>query len=511
MVSIIIPVFNKKDTLVWCLNSILNNNYQDKEIIVVDDGSTDDSTEILKRYVKRGIRLIELSKTQGVAFVCNLALSKARGDIIIRTDADTVLPTDWIRRLTDYFQDPEVVAVGGATYGCLNPQSRISRICSQIVKLEETILKRPFIFGRLPGANRAIRRYFLEKIGGFSEENQGCEDRDLFFRLKKLGRIIFDPNIVVKTEFPSTLTKLWQRKFSWGEAEARYSKWLPSFRLYFSFFIVILSIGLILSNLIFFMVNLKLALILLYILIIGYSTFLFITYKISHKDEIKFLDIIYTPLVLFFSETAFFCGAMQEELKFNLFIKRLYDFCFSLFCMIVSLPLWFLISLAIYLEDGRPIFFSDSRVGKNRRVYRHLKFRSMIKNAEEKSGPIWSRQDDGRVTKIGMVLRATALDELPQLINILKGDMSFVGPRPERPYFVERFIKEVPNYEKRFSVKPGLTGMAQVYGEHDTPPEDKLRLDLEYIKNAHLLLELKIICFSFLVTFKAGWERFRER
>ncbi len=154
-----------------------------------------------------------------------------------------------------------------------------------------------------------------------------------------------------------------------------------------------------------------------------------------------------------------------------LFLKRPLDIALSLFGLIISLPLWLIIAIIIWMEDGRPIFYSQRRVGKDGKVFTVLKFRTMIKGAEKYTGPVWASENDPRVTKVGRILRATAMDELTQLLNILKGDMSFVGPRPERPELVEKFLKEFPDFKKRFAVKPGLTGLAQVYGQYDTPPK----------------------------------------
>jgi len=194
----------------------------------------------------------------------------------------------------------------------------------------------------------------------------------------------------------------------------------------------------------------------------------------------------------------------------NAFLKRIFDIYCALFCLMASLLLWALIPAAIYFEGGRSLFFSDFRVGRSRKIYRHFKFRSMIVGAEYSTGPVWSKEQDVRVTKIGRLLRATAMDELPQLWNILKGDMSFVGPRPERPFFVEKFIKKIPNYEKRFDVRPGLTGMAQIYGKYDTPADEKLKYDLEYIEKMNIYLDLRLIFLSFIITLKGGWAKFEN-
>lgn len=187
-------------------------------------------------------------------------------------------------------------------------------------------------------------------------------------------------------------------------------------------------------------------------------------------------------------------------------IKRLFDFCLSSIGLIFSSPLWLIIALAIVIEDGLPVFYPQERVGKNGRIFRILKFRSMIRNAEKHTGAVWASENDPRVTKVGRILRATAMDELPQLLSIFKGDMSFVGPRPERPELVKKFTKKFPDFQKRFAVMPGLTGIAQVYGQYDTPPQHKLKYDLLYIKKQSFCLDLKLIFLSFWITFRGKWE-----
>jgi len=187
-------------------------------------------------------------------------------------------------------------------------------------------------------------------------------------------------------------------------------------------------------------------------------------------------------------------------------LKRLFDIFLSSIGLIFSSPLWLIFSLAIKLEDRGPIFYAQDRVGKNGMIFKALKFRSMIHDAEKHTGAVWASENDPRVTKVGRILRATAMDELPQLWNIFKGDMSFVGPRSERPELVEQFSKKIKNYRSRFSVPPGLTGLAQVYGRYDTPPQHKLKYDLLYIKNQSFLFDLKLIFLSFWITFRGKWE-----
>jgi lipopolysaccharide/colanic/teichoic acid biosynthesis glycosyltransferase len=194
-------------------------------------------------------------------------------------------------------------------------------------------------------------------------------------------------------------------------------------------------------------------------------------------------------------------------------LKRLFDIWLSLIGLIGSSPLWLLFSLAILLEDGWPVFYFQERVGKNGRIFRAIKFRSMIKDAEKESGPVQAVENDHRVTKIGRILRGTAMDELPQLINILKGDMSFVGPRALRPKEKEVYgnpeeidIEKIPGYHERLAVRPGLTGMAQVYLPTDALRSEKFKYDLMYIENQSFLLDLKLIFLSFWITFRGKWE-----
>jgi lipopolysaccharide/colanic/teichoic acid biosynthesis glycosyltransferase len=194
-------------------------------------------------------------------------------------------------------------------------------------------------------------------------------------------------------------------------------------------------------------------------------------------------------------------------------LKRTFDAMLAAIGLIASAPLWALIAVAIKLEDGGPVFFPQGRVGRGGRVFEALKFRSMRPDAEALTGPVQATEDDPRVTRVGRVLRATAMDELPQLWNILAGDMSFVGPRPLRPGEVEvrgdgRVIplRDVPGYAQRHGVRPGLTGLTQVYAPRDIPRASKFRLDLLYLKHASFCFDMKLILLSFWITGRGEWE-----
>ncbi|MCZ7603607.1 MAG: sugar transferase [Melioribacteraceae bacterium] len=189
-------------------------------------------------------------------------------------------------------------------------------------------------------------------------------------------------------------------------------------------------------------------------------------------------------------------------------IKRLMDIGISLAFLVFTAPLTLLTAIAIKLDSKGPIFYKQERSGLNGKVFKIYKFRSMINDAEKASGPIWSMKDDPRITRVGKIMRKLRLDEIPQVINVLKGEMSFVGPRPERPFFVEKLAEEIPLYKRRLRVRPGITGWAQVKHKYDESIEDvkaKLRYDLFYIENMSLRMDLKIIFRTvFVVLFGKG-------
>ena len=177
-------------------------------------------------------------------------------------------------------------------------------------------------------------------------------------------------------------------------------------------------------------------------------------------------------------------------------LKRTIDLTLSVTMAIVCFPLMILTAIAIWLESGRPVLYCQERVGENGRPFTLCKFRSMRKDAEQAGRPVWASNDDERVTKVGRLIRKSRLDELPQLWNVARGDMSFVGPRPERPYFVAELAKEIPFYQQRHAVKPGLTGWAQVkyrYGASLEDAMEKLRYDLYYIKHLSIFFDLTIV------------------
>lgn len=183
-------------------------------------------------------------------------------------------------------------------------------------------------------------------------------------------------------------------------------------------------------------------------------------------------------------------------------LKRILDLLISFIILLITLPLNVFVSILIKLDSRGPVFFRQERSGMNNKTFKIIKFRSMFKDAEKHTGPIWSQKDDPRVTRIGKLIRKLRIDEIPQMYNVLKGEMSLVGPRPERPFFVDQLSEQIPYYKRRLKVRPGITGWAQVKHKYDENLEDvkvKLRYDLFYIENMSLRMDMKILARTILV------------
>lgn len=220
---------------------------------------------------------------------------------------------------------------------------------------------------------------------------------------------------------------------------------------------------------------------------------------IAIYDALYFYEALSAKIPISSIKDSWFLFHNQGK-KFNPFlysrIKRIMDILLSLCGIIILFPLLLLIALAIKLSSKGPIFFKQERLGQNEKPFTILKFRTMIDNAEKATGPKWSDKNDPRVTKVGRPLRKCRLDELPQLFNILKGEMSFIGTRPIRKHFAEKLAKDIPYYRLRFIIKPGLTGWAQVqsrYFDNNEEQKEKLEYDLFYIQNQSLFFDLFIV------------------
>lgn len=186
--------------------------------------------------------------------------------------------------------------------------------------------------------------------------------------------------------------------------------------------------------------------------------------------------------------------------------KRLTDFFLSIVLLIPAIPICLISAIFIILEtNGNPLYVQE-RVGLNGDKFKIYKLRSMYSDAE-KDGHKWAEKEDSRITKVGSIIRKTRIDELPQLINIIKGEMAIIGPRPERPEFIEEFLNEIPDFNDRLAVKPGITGWAQVNGGYELSPKEKLQYDQYYIENENFLLDLMILFKTIKVVFTGEGSR----
>ena len=186
------------------------------------------------------------------------------------------------------------------------------------------------------------------------------------------------------------------------------------------------------------------------------------------------------------------------------FWKRFIDTLLSLIAFIILSPLLLITALAVKISSPGPVLFKQQRLGLHGKVFTIYKFRSMTDGAEHTGSGVYSGKGDARVTKVGKIIRATSIDELPQLFNIIKGDMSVVGPRPERPELTEKYEREMPEFKFRLKVKAGLTGYAQVTGVYDTTPYDKLKMDLMYIERYSMVMDLRIILMTIKTMISPG-------
>lgn len=183
----------------------------------------------------------------------------------------------------------------------------------------------------------------------------------------------------------------------------------------------------------------------------------------------------------------------KPVMGWKLFVKRIFDLTVGLIGTVLSLPIVLIFAFIVKVTSSGPAFYRQERVGYMGSTFNVIKLRSMYQNAESKTGAVWAKKDDPRITTIGKFMRKTRIDELPQFWNVLKGDMSLVGPRPERPVLTEEFSKDIPEFPKRLRIIPGITGYAQINGGYDISPKDKCKLDNYYIEHYSLMFDIRML------------------
>jgi len=515
--SVIVPAYNAAQTIEECIEALLKQSApQDEyEVILVDDGSTDGTTTLAQSY---GVQVLTQHHC-GPAAARNAGAGEATGEIILFTDADCAPTRMWIEEMTRAFAaDPEVVGVKG-TY-----LTRQRELVARFVQIEyedrydRTARQERIDF--IDTYSAGYRRDVFLANGGFDTTfpTASVEDQELSFRLARKGyRMVFAPEARVYHRHDVSLGEYTRRKFNIGYWKALLTQWHPE-RLVrdshtpqtLKLQIVLLGLG---------------ALSLLAapqwprsLWIVGgmASLFLVSAFPFVAKAATKHLAVAaVSPFLLALRATSLGLGFALGKARFaatrksagrsllsarQRAIKRAMDVVGALIGIIVWAPLVPIIALAIKLDSKGPILYEQERVGEEGKVFQMYKFRSMVDGAEEMldelvdfeewPSPAFKIKDDPRVTWVGRILRRTSLDEIPQFWNVLRGDMSLVGPRPEEARVVHLYADW---HRRRLAVKPGMTGPMQVNGRGDLPLDKRVRLEIDYIENYSLLTDVAML------------------
>lgn len=516
-VSVIIPARNAAEPLKACLESLQNQQdfelNQDYEVIVVDDGSTDNTCVVAQKYE---VELIS-QENAGPAAARNAGARMARGQILAFTDADCIPAPDWLSQLTRPFQDAAVVGVKGAY------QTRETGWIPRFVQLEyaykyERMKKLPSI-DFIDTYSAAYRRDVFLENGGFDQAFPvpSVEDQEFSFRLHNKGYwMVFQPNAFVFHPHDRNFLEYVQRKYLIGYWKAVMLRWLPGKALDDSHTSPSqrLQIGLLGLFLIALVLGLQwhicwaVGLFLLFLFCLsGYNLGRFIFQNDRSIFSIFLPLLLSRAAALAFGLLAGFLFPPRQRLSAHqgpdlveYFVKRSLDIIGGIVGIILSAPILLGCGIAIKLDSRGSIFFFQERAGEKGHPFRMVKLRSMIAGADQRlsevlaanalASPVFKIPNDPRVTKVGRFLRRWSLDELPQFWNVLKGEMSLVGPRPEETWVVAQYNDE---QRKRLVVKPGLTGPMQISGRGDLNLEERLAVELDYIQNYSLWRDVQIL------------------
>jgi len=516
--SIIVPTYNNQNTIRECVVALKNQTILSDlyEIIVVNDGSTDNTLNILNTISDITIITIENS---GPAVARNIGVKYAKGNIVVFTDADCIPEVDWLQQMVTFFNTEDIVAVKGVYKS--TQSELVARFVQKEYEFKYERMKKQKYIDFVDTYSAAYRKDIFLANKGFDENfrKPSVEDQELSFRLARKGyHMIFQPNAKVFHFHDRTLLKYWKRKKDIGYWKAYMLRWLPEKTITDSHTspsqrsqIILLFLSIIFTVIGFFyspIFYIALSSLLLFFAI----DFKFFKFVFANEREILpiypfFILVRAASLGLGLVEGVLFPPAPQKQDRvfhfYNYFLKRFMDVIGAIIGLIFGIPILIIAGMIIKLESPGPIIFSQIRAGVNGKPFRIYKLRTMSVGAEEQldsvihnnklKGPVFKIPNDPRVTKVGKFLRKWSIDELPQFWNVLKGEMSLVGPRPEEIWIVEKYDDV---QRKRLAVKPGLTGLMQINGRGGLDFDERLVLDLEYINNRSLILDMKILLQS---------------
>lgn len=527
--SVIIPVYNSADLIERCLDGVGNqtlapNRY---EIIVVDDGSQDATAAVAtawgERHPDHALTVI-LQENSGPGAARNCGAQAAQSPLLFFTDGDCSPLPGWATALAEPFQDPDVIGAKGAYV------TEQTGLAPRFVQAEyEDRYDRMYGLPQIDFIDTysaAYRRDVFLENGGFHTyfTTVSMEDQELSFRLTQKGyRLLFAPEAKVSHLHDADIGEYFRRKYNIGYWKAMLIRWYPERMVQDSHTPQVLKVQIVLMAAMLGLLPFALlgiawkpllwtwsaiGLIALIFLISGLP---FLA-KLAHRS---WALAVFGSLMLAIRAVALGGGYLSGAIHFagtapggrrpaisgwKRFIKRGIDILGALIGLLISIPLVAIAALAIKLDSPGPIFYWQVRIGENGLPFRIAKLRSMVRDADAQldqlidldalDEPVYKIADDPRVTRVGRVLRRTSLDEAPQFYNVLKGDMSLVGPRPEDARIVAMYTDKE---RRRLAIKPGMTGPMQVSGRGSLGLNNRLRLELDYIDNYSLMRDLKIL------------------
>ena len=519
-----VPAFNAVGTLEECLTALLSQTVprSSYEIIVVDDGSLDATSDVATLYSDQGVRLVR-QQNQGAAGARNTGVTHAQGALLLFTDSDCAPRPDWIERMAAAFDDCDVVGAKG-TY-LTRQRTPIARFVQ--IEYEDR-------YDRMRGQERidfvdtysaGYRRDVFLQNGGFDVSARFLEDQEFSFRLAEKGyKLVFVPEAQVFHRHDQDVVEYVERKYNIGVWKARVMQRHPGRLandshtppvLKLQILLLLVAVPFLLAGLVMWQLRMP-----WWQAIAGAGLTAFLAFLASglpfvlkawRKDRVVALI---APFMLAVRALALGTGYAIGSLRFlrlepgerpvlsarHRLLKRLVDVVGATVGLVVSTPLCLATAVAIKLDSPGPVLYVQERVGVNGRTFRLIKFRTMAQGADEQldelvdfdsmEEPVFKLKNDPRVTCVGRFLRRTSLDELPQFFNVLRGDMSLVGPRPEEVWLVKLYND---HQRRRLAVKPGMTGPMQVNGRGDLTLAQRLELEIDYIQHYSLRRDIAIL------------------